>query len=138
MILVADTGPIIALAKVEKLELLKNLTWQTVCIPPRVHKELWAKVGPESDAIEQEYVLELSRAEKYESGLFYKRELPGILRMLEKVEQDVHTIIVDGYVWLSRAKKPGLGGHLYNALERRVNIIGVAKRPYRDVSASKV
>jgi hypothetical protein len=55
MILVADTGPLIALANIEKLDLLKNLTWQTVCIPPRVHKELWAKVGPESDAIAAAY-----------------------------------------------------------------------------------
>jgi predicted nucleic acid-binding protein len=52
MILVADTGPLIALAKVGKLHLLKNLIWQLVYIPPRVHKELWGKIGLESDAIE--------------------------------------------------------------------------------------
>lgn len=52
MILVADTGPLIALAKIGKIQLLKNLVWQVVYIPPRVHKELWGKIGPESDAIE--------------------------------------------------------------------------------------
>lgn len=52
MILVCNTGPLIALAKIDCVPLLQGLKFQRVCIPPRVHKELWGKIGPESAAIE--------------------------------------------------------------------------------------
>ena len=39
-------------------------------------------------------------------------------------------IIVDGYVWLGDESHPGLGGHLYAALDRKVPVIGVAKTRY--------
>jgi len=48
---VSDTGPIIALAKVNKLFLLKRL-FEEVSIPPIVYKELFAVIGDESDVIE--------------------------------------------------------------------------------------
>lgn len=52
MTLVCNTGPLIALAKIDRLALLRGLRFQRICIPPRVHKELWGKIGPESAAIE--------------------------------------------------------------------------------------
>lgn len=52
MILIADTGPIIALAKINRLDLLHTLIWQLVYIPPIVRKELLSKWGNESEAIE--------------------------------------------------------------------------------------
>ncbi len=52
MILISDTGPLIALAKIGKIDLLKNLVWKTVFIPPMVQRELWGKMGPESAEIE--------------------------------------------------------------------------------------
>lgn len=52
MKLVVNTGPIIALAKIGKLVLLKELAPE-VFIPPTVYRELLAKFGAESEQIEQ-------------------------------------------------------------------------------------
>lgn len=68
---------------------------------------------------------------EYESGAFYKRELPCILSLLDKIvlrEGDI--IIVDGYVTLDDNGKIGLGGHLYEALEGMYPIVGVAKNGF--------
>lgn len=53
MILVSNTGPLIALAKLNRLELLKQLIPNGVFIPPIIQRELWAKTGFESVALEQ-------------------------------------------------------------------------------------
>ncbi|QDF08485.1 endonuclease V [Myxococcus xanthus] len=68
-------------------------------------------------------------AEPYEPGQFYRRELPHLLRVLARVEVPLEAIIVDGYVWLGE-DRPGLGAHLYEALNREVPVIGVAKTAY--------
>ena len=52
MKIVADTGPIIGLAKIGRISLLKELATE-VLIPPIVHKELDGKIGSESDQIDQ-------------------------------------------------------------------------------------
>lgn len=68
---------------------------------------------------------------EYESGAFYKRELPCILSLLSKIvlkEEDI--IIVDGYVTLDDNGKIGLGGHLYEALEGKFPIVGIAKNEF--------
>ncbi|MES9902264.1 MAG: DUF3368 domain-containing protein [Sedimenticola sp.] len=52
MNLVSNTGPIIALAKLDRLDLLKATGFQRVCIPRSVYKELLGKVGPESATID--------------------------------------------------------------------------------------
>lgn len=66
----------------------------------------------------------------YQSGQFYQRELPCILSLLNKVDlSNISTIVIDGYVHLNGGKI-GLGGHLYNALNKKVPIIGVAKKPF--------
>jgi len=51
MIAVSDTGPIIGLAKANRLSLLKNL-FDKVLIPPMVRKELFAKTGDEAELID--------------------------------------------------------------------------------------
>ncbi len=51
MRIVSDTGPIIGLAKIGKVELLKALGSE-VLIPPFVHKELFGKTGVETTHIE--------------------------------------------------------------------------------------
>ena len=51
MRIVSDTGPIIGLAKIGKVELLKALGSE-VLIPPFVHKELFGKTGAETTHIE--------------------------------------------------------------------------------------
>jgi predicted nucleic acid-binding protein len=52
MILVCNTGPLIALAKIDRLPLLQHMGLERILIPPMVQRELWGKIGPESAAIE--------------------------------------------------------------------------------------
>lgn len=69
----------------------------------------------------------------YESGQFYKRELPCILALLKEIkEENLDYIIVDGYVFLNENKK-GLGAYLYDAIEQKIPIIGVAKNAYSNI-----
>lgn len=70
---------------------------------------------------------------EYQPGEFYRRELPCLRAVLQSLPIQPTTIIVDGYVWLG-PDRPGLGWHLYQALEQRVSIIGVAKTSFRDNS----
>ena len=66
---------------------------------------------------------------EYIPGQFYKRELPCLLALLEKVKENIDFIIVDSFVWLDDSKK-GLGGYLHEAMECRTPVIGVAKTFY--------
>jgi deoxyribonuclease V len=68
----------------------------------------------------------------YEPGAFYKRELPLLLAVIDKSPMEISAIVVDGYVWLGHEGQPGLGAHLYEAIERRTPVIGVAKTKYKD------
>ena len=68
----------------------------------------------------------------YESGSFYKRELPCIVSLLQDLDvRDISLIVIDGFVYLDDDGRYGLGGHLYEHLERRVQIVGVAKSPFK-------
>lgn len=68
---------------------------------------------------------------EYVPGEFYKRELPCLLKLLTRVKlETVEAIVIDGYVFLDETEKLGLGGHLYNAMEKKIPVIGVAKTPY--------
>lgn len=94
----------------------------TVCIA----FENWTSEKEVEVFIEQTAV-----SSEYESGAFYKRELPCILSLLTKITlkpEDI--IIVDGYVTLDNDGKIGLGGHLYEALEEKCPIIGIAKNEF--------
>jgi deoxyribonuclease V len=64
----------------------------------------------------------------YVPGEFYRRELPALLAVLRQI-QSPSIVVVDGYVTLG--ERPGLGLHLYEALDRRVAVVGVAKTTYR-------
>lgn len=83
-----------------------------------------------------EHVCRIADVAPYEPGQFYKRELPCVLAALELVEYGMHGIIIDGYVLLDEHGTPGLGGHLWEALERRIPIIGVAKTPFHENPAA--
>jgi deoxyribonuclease V len=69
-------------------------------------------------------------------GRFFERELPCVLAVLEKVEQALELIVVDGYVLLDAAGTLGMGGHLYEALGRRLPIVGVAKNRFHTNGAA--
>lgn len=67
----------------------------------------------------------------YEPGKFYLRELPCIEASLHQYDlNEVDTIIIDGFVWLNSEKKPGLGAYLFEKLDKKIPIIGVAKRKF--------
>jgi deoxyribonuclease V len=68
---------------------------------------------------------------EYESGAFYKRELPCILSLLKDIQlKSNDIIIVDGYVTLNDEGKIGLGGYLFEALNRKFPVIGIAKNGF--------
>lgn len=71
--------------------------------------------------------------QEYISGEFYKRELPCILEFLKdyKIEQ-IELIIIDGFVFLNDDNKKGLGAYLFESLEKKVPIIGVAKTSFHN------
>jgi deoxyribonuclease V len=70
---------------------------------------------------------------EYEPGSFYKRELPCILRLIEEHTLHPESIVIDGFVFLDGHSKPGLGKYLYDTLEQKTSVIGVAKNPFRDI-----
>jgi len=80
----------------------------------------------------RELVARLGKPADYTPGELYRRELPGLLAVLEPVRAELELVIVDGYVWLDREQtRRGLGAHLFEALEERVPVIGVAKTLYK-------
>ena len=64
----------------------------------------------------------------YQPGEFYRRELPA-LRAVLPAAGELALVIVDGYVDLDPAGRPGLGAHVH--AEYGVPVIGVAKTPFR-------
>ncbi len=75
---------------------------------------------------------------EYEPGAFYKRELPCIVSLLKQIDlQMVSVIVVDGFVVLDDAGKPGLGGRLYEYLDQKIPVIGVAKTNFAQNVANK-
>lgn len=67
----------------------------------------------------------------YESGTFYKRELPCILSILSQISlKEGDVLLVDGYVTLNNEGKMGLGGYLYQELNERYPVVGIAKNEF--------
>ena len=69
--------------------------------------------------------------ERYEPGLFFKRELPCILPLVHQAARmyEIDTIVIDGFVDLDEGR-PGFGRHLFVALEEKVTVVGVAKSAF--------
>lgn len=70
------------------------------------------------------------KALPYEPGHFFRRELPGLLQVLNMLENQFDTVVIDGYVWLE-SHKAGLGRHLYMALGGHFPVVGVAKSEFK-------
>ena len=79
-------------------------------------------------------VTNLDNIEDYISGQFYKRELPCILKLLNEIQYTLKCIVIDGYVFLDENKK-GLGAYLYEALDKKIPVIGVAKTAFKNISS---
>ena len=73
----------------------------------------------------------LTNVEEYVSGEFYKRELPCLLKLLAEHSLNPNIIVIDGYVYLNENNKAGLGRYLFDVLDEKVSVIGVAKNPLK-------
>jgi len=71
----------------------------------------------------------------YEPGAFYRRELPCLLALLDRLTERPRVIVVDGYVTLGAEGREGLGAHLYRALGGRMPVVGVAKTRFAETPA---
>jgi deoxyribonuclease V len=91
----------------------------------------WSDVGPQS-----EHVVRTTGVAPYEPGSFYKRELPCLRSILAELPLAPSTIVIDGYVMLG--DRPGLGMHLWEALDRRTRVIGVAKTRFHAATAQEL
>lgn len=80
----------------------------------------------------QEWVIQVSNPAAYESGQFYRRELPCILALLKQIDAVPEVIVIDGYVYLGHEEKPGLGQYLFEALHGDTVVIGVAKKRFKN------
>lgn len=87
------------------------------------------KIKPQEKIISQ-YIERIRPIHAYIPGEFYKRELPCLLRVYDRVREDIDLAVIDGFVFVEGAKK-GLGGHLYKALDEKIPVIGVAKTFYQ-------
>jgi deoxyribonuclease V len=83
------------------------------------------------------HVQRITQVEPYEPGQFYRRELPCLLAVLGQVSEPLDAVVVDGYVWLRDETHPGLGGHLYAALDRAIPVIGVAKTRFTSAGPAR-
>ena len=92
----------------------------------------WSDAAPA-----RELVRLIEHVEPYVPGQFYKREMPCLLAVLGDALEPLDGIVIDGYVWLQDEQTPGLGGHLFEALERRIPIIGVAKTRFVSAGAAR-
>lgn len=80
----------------------------------------------------------ISNVSEYIPGEFYKRELPCIVSLLDKIGlENVEAIVVDSFVYLDDDKKLGLGSYLYEKLNKEIPIIGVAKTNFTSLEKYK-
>ena len=77
MKIVSDTGPIIGLAKIGRIFLLKKMATE-VMIPPFVQKELYGKIGVESGQIDQALSDFIQVIELRPSGTDIEEALAGL------------------------------------------------------------
>jgi len=90
-----------------------------------------------SEEVHQQHVITLEDIAPYESGQFYKRELPCILKLLKEIDlTQLEAVIVDGYVTLGAEQSDGLGMYLYRELESKLPVIGVAKNVFQGTPES--
>jgi deoxyribonuclease V len=68
----------------------------------------------------------------YTPGRFFERELPCLTAVIPRVVAPIDVLVIDGYVVLDAAGKPGLGAHLHAHYGGRHPVVGIAKSPYGD------
>ncbi len=90
--------------------------------------------GIEKNTILSEHTTIVNDIQPYESGQFYKREMPCILALLKQIKQPYDVIVIDGYVYLDGKQQKGLGGYLYDTLEIKKPIVGIAKNKFHAIT----
>lgn len=80
--------------------------------------------------IEKDYVLLVDQVAPYQSGEFFRRELPCILQLIEQHQLKPDVIVVDGHVYLDANQRRGLGWYVHDALG--IPVVGVAKQAFHD------
>ncbi|MEO9518157.1 MAG: endonuclease V [Paracoccaceae bacterium] len=86
----------------------------------------------ESHSFSKTFACDAGKVPAYESGSFFKRELPAIIRLLKEIDTKPSAIIVDGYCTLGSTNRKGLGAHLFDVLGGAIPVIGVAKNRFKD------
>lgn len=108
-------------------------------------QDKWARAGglvfndwAASESV-AEFVTTLDDISPYESGAFYKRELPCILPLVRHVMSrfSIETIVVDGFVNLAGGA-PGLGKHLHTQLDCEIEVVGVAKNDFEGATSTPI
>lgn len=90
--------------------------------------------GIEQSDILSEHTVEINDVAPYESGQFYKREMPCLLALINYIKEPFDVIIIDGYVFLDGIEEAGLGKHLYDNLANKKPIIGIAKNHFYEIT----
>jgi deoxyribonuclease V len=75
-----------------------------------------------------EHVVRVGSVAPYRPGAFFERELPAVAAVLE-VAVPLELLVIDGYVTLDPAGRPGLGAHAH--VRFGIPVIGVAKTAFR-------
>lgn len=140
MKIVSDTGPIIGLSKIKRIFLLKDIA-EGVIIPPFVHKELFGKVGLETEEIDralndfikvvelmplepaiESVIADLGEGEKQSINLAYNIKGENILLLIDdyagrEVAQKLKIPITGLVGILLLAKEKGIVGNVTSLVE---------------------
>lgn len=92
--------------------------------------ETWTDPSPK-----ETFVAEIGKVLPYEPGFFYRRELPCLLAVLEKLHEPPGILVVDGCVWLGADRRPGLGACLH-AASNGTPVVGIAKTRFKGLEGS--
>ncbi|MFD2146904.1 endonuclease V [Mucilaginibacter antarcticus] len=102
-----------------------------VCYTNKTTKVAGTGIELPSEEIKFTEIVYVDDIEDYQAGQFYKRELPCLLKLLDKVDKGkLAVIIIDGHVYVDNSREFGLGGKLWEALNKLVPVIGVAKNSF--------
>lgn len=93
--------------------------------------DAWDAPSPHSERIAR---IPLAHVAPYTPGAFYLRELPCLLAVLTQLREALACVVVDGYVYLDRDGRPGLGARLHEALGGQTPVVGIAKTRFGDGS----
>lgn len=80
-----------------------------------------------------QWTVEVSGVLDYEPGSFHARELPCLIAALKASPVRVDAVVVDAYVDLDEAGRPGLGRRLWDALGQTTPVVGVAKTRFEGI-----